>query len=162
MIFLTTIRLVPNSKILHCLSTTSAFLPCVWSYRFEYKFICGCSARICSWLNGILLAFFYLQRQLMEQKQKQKRQSRAGGVLSNDNGTQYIYSRPTTGKSKNREETKPLMDLSSTSGSIVTPLHGKQRLVNISNRSGMPFSLVKLTSCYKYMGTHKFSGLKLI
>ncbi|OQV22432.1 Tubby protein-like protein [Hypsibius exemplaris] len=71
--------------------------------------------------------FFLLlfRRQLMEQKQQKKRQARAGGVQTNDS-SQYIYSRPSTAKSKSREESKPLMELSSTSttSTLVTPLHG--------------------------------------
>jgi hypothetical protein len=70
-------------------------------------------------------AFFSLQRQLMEQKQQKKRQARAGGIQTNDS-SQYIYSRPSTAKSKSRDESKPLMELSSTStaSTLVTPLHG--------------------------------------
>ncbi|XP_055335588.1 protein king tubby 1-like isoform X2 [Paramacrobiotus metropolitanus] len=66
------------------------------------------------------------QRQLAEQKQKQKRQARAGGLRQNTEPAtnQYVYSRPQTAKTKNREESKPLMDVSSASSSVVTPLHG--------------------------------------
>ncbi|GAU97585.1 hypothetical protein RvY_08858-2 [Ramazzottius varieornatus] len=73
-----------------------------------------------------LLLHKQMRRQLMEQKQQKKRQARAGGVQNNES-TQYIYSRPSTAKSKNREEKKPLMpELSSTSttNTFVAPLHG--------------------------------------
>ena len=73
-------------------------------------------------LIGIVSVF---QRQLMEAKQQKKRQARAGGLQTND--AQSTYPRPGTAKSKNREESKPLMDLSSSrSSSMVTPLHGMQ------------------------------------